>query len=134
MTPQTIFLRKECSLPDHLCLQQEAVDDSWVQVKEIGASALELMIRQTGWHFMHVQGSSSRISVGLTYDGVIHQALVSALKGIACRFNAAELESIHMSKYPGFHIARVTLQPRKIQQYTALDSVEKNGAPMMFAR
>jgi hypothetical protein len=134
MTPHTIFLRKECGLPDHLSLQQEAVDASWVQVMEIGASALDLVIRQAGWHFMCVQGSSSRTSVGSTHDGAVHKALVSALKGIACRFNAAELESIHMSKYPGFHIASVTLHPRKIQQYTALDSVKKSGAPMMLAR
>jgi hypothetical protein len=134
MTLHTMFLRKECSLPDHICLPQEAVGDSWVKVTEICASALDLMIRQAGWHFMYVQGSSSRTSVGLTYDGAIQQALLSALKGIASRFNAAELESVHMSKYPGFHIAKVTLQPRKIQHHTALDSVEKSGDRVMLAR
>jgi len=134
MTPHTIFLRKECTLPEHIYLQQEAVSDSWTQVTEIGASALDGIIRQAGWHFMCVQGFSSHTSVGSTHDGAIQKALICALKGIASRFNAAELESIHMSKYPGFHIAKVVLQPRKIQHHTALDGFEKSDTRMMLAR
>jgi hypothetical protein len=134
ITPHTIFLRRECRLPDYLSLPQASVDDDWVQVSEIGSSDLDVMIRQAGWHFMYLQGSSSHTSVRLTSDGAIHHALIGALRGIASRFNAAELESIHMIKYPGFHIAKIAVQPRRIQRHTSLDSVEESRAPMTLAR
>jgi hypothetical protein len=47
--------------------------------------------------------------------------LARALTGIARRFNAAELDSVLDTKYPGFHVVNVTLQPRQIQQRTSLD-------------
>ena len=47
-----------------------------------------------------------------------------ALKGVARRFNAAELIAVEASRFSGFHSANVTLQPRQIQQYTWLEIAE----------
>lgn len=92
-------------------------------VEEIAAPALDTMIRLAGWHFVCLQGAHSRSGVGLSLDDAIHQALARALQGLKMRFNAAELESVHLSSYGVFHIAQVTLQPRHIQQHTTLEMV-----------
>lgn len=42
-------------------------------------------------------------------------------KGIANQFNAVEVESVSVARYLHFHVATVTLQPRRIQQQTSLD-------------
>jgi hypothetical protein len=44
------------------------------------------------------------------------------------RFNAAELESLYVAKYPGFRVAKVTLHTRHIQQKTGLDSLKEIGS------
>jgi hypothetical protein len=51
--------------------------------------------------------------------------LSRALKGVADRFNAAELDSVRVAKYPGFYIATVTLQSRQIQENTSLNQVDE---------
>jgi hypothetical protein len=117
----SVFLRKRCILPDRLDPLQEPIGDNWTRVEELTSSILDRMIRQAGWHFMWMQGTCSRRGFGLTQESAADRALASALKGIARRFNAAELDSVLVTKYPGFHIAKVTLQPRQIQQHTSLD-------------
>jgi hypothetical protein len=90
-------------------------------VEETTAQVFDIMIRRAGWHFMWIQGACSRRGFGLTNEAATQRALEHALGGIAARFNAAELDSIHIARYPGFYVAKVTLQPRQIQQYTSLD-------------
>ena len=90
-------------------------------LEEIEAPGLDTMIRHAGWHFVSSQGHYSRSGVGLSRDEAIHQALVRALKGLKMRINAAELESVQVSSYPVFHIAKVTLQPRHVQRNTSLE-------------
>jgi hypothetical protein len=80
-----------------------------------------LMIRKAGWHFMWIQGSHSRIGYGATEETAIHRAATHALKEVTRRFNAAEIDSLRIRKYPGFYVAKVTMQPRQIQQDTSLD-------------
>jgi hypothetical protein len=132
--PHSVFLRSECTLPDQLGLSLEPVGNDWMLAEKIVAPDLDTMIRRAGWHFMYVQGTSSRTSVALTGNEAIHHALARALKGIASRFNAAELESIKTAKYAGFHLATVILQPRQIQHYTALDNVDKSRVRAALAR
>ena len=73
---------------------------------------------------MCVQSPYSRTGVGQTREEALHRALNRALKGLANRFNAAELESIQVSRFPLFHVATVTLQPRHIQRECSLLAAE----------
>jgi P2-related tail formation protein len=100
---------------------RESLDNGWAQVKDLDAPVLDTMIRQAGWHFMWIEGACARIGIGISRQNATRHALDRALDGIARRFNAAELESVEVSRYPGFHIATVILQPRQIQQQTSLD-------------
>lgn len=105
-------------------LRREKIADNWALVGELTSIAFDKMIRQAGWHFIFPPGSYSRTGVGQTSEEAIHQALNRALKGLTIRFNGAELESIHVTRFPLFHVATVTLQPRHIQQECALTASE----------
>ena len=78
------------------------------------------MIRQAGWHFIWVHGASAQRGFGKTRQSLTARALTHALKGVAQRFNAAELDSVRVAKYPGFYIAQVDVRPRQLQQDTSL--------------
>ncbi len=125
MKPHSVFLRKQCILPEPLDPLTEPVGENWTRVEEITAPVFDTMIRQKGWHFMPVDRPCTRKGFGLTEEGAARRALVRALKGVARRFNAAELIAVQVTKHLGFHIANVTLQPRQIQQYTWLEIAEE---------
>ncbi len=121
-------------MPAHFDLALQPCADNWMLVEEIEAPVLDTMIRHAGWHFVCLQGSYSRSGVGLSGDEAIHHALARTLKGLKMRFNAAELESVHVSTYPVFHIAKVTVQPRHIQQHTSLEIAVEDLARVVPAR
>jgi hypothetical protein len=116
----SVFLRKGCILPNPLDPLQEAIGNNWTIVEDLPALVFDTMIRQAGWHFMWLQGSCARRGFGITRQNATDRALAHALKGIAWRFNAAELDSVQVAKFPGFHIATVTVQPRQIQEQASL--------------
>ena len=122
--PHSVFLRKECILPERLDPLREPVGYNWTLVEEIAAPVLDTMIRQMGWHFEWVDRPCTGRGFGLTEEDAAQRALARALKGVARRVNAAELVSVQTTKYLGLHIANVTLQPRQIQQYTWLEIAE----------
>jgi len=130
----SVFLRKGCDMPGHFDMAQQPYADNWMLVEEIEAPLFDRMIRQAGWHFVCVQGYHSRRGIGLSRDEAIQSALVRALKGLRMRFNAAELESVQVSSYPVFHIAKITLQPRHIQQHTAFEMAVEGDARTALAR
>jgi hypothetical protein len=105
-----------------------------MRVEEIPASVFDTMIRQAGWHFMWILRPSARRGFGITQDAATRRALIRALRGVASRFNAAELDSVRVAKYPGFCIANVTLQSRQIQEHTSLDHVDERRPPMLAVR
>jgi len=117
----SVFLRNQCILPDRMDLLREPCGEDWMLADEITALEFYSLIRERGWHFMWVHGSCSRRGLGPTQEVATEHALARALKGVARRFNAAELVDVQATKVAGFHIARVTLEPRELEQYSSLD-------------
>jgi hypothetical protein len=103
-----------------------------MRVEEISAPAFDTIIRRAGWHFMWVLPACTRRGLGTTSEAATDRALTRALRGVPRRFNAAELDSIHVAKYPGFYIANVTLQSRQIQEHTSLEDIDLR-CPRPFA-
>lgn len=124
MRPHSVFLRKDCILPDHLEPLQEPVCDNWTMVQEIAAPVFDSVISQSGWNLVWINGASSRRGFGATQENATSRALARALEGVRQRFNAAELDSVQVTKYPGFYIAKVAVQPRQIQHDTSLEISE----------
>lgn len=75
-----------------------------------------------------------RRGLGTTRDDATHRAVGRALGMVTSQCNAAELDSIQVTKYPGFHVARVTIQPRQIQQHTSLGIPDKEHPEAVPAR
>lgn len=116
----SVFLRTGCVLPDTVNPVRKQFVRNWTLVEEIPALAFDSMIRKAGWHFMWLQESCSRRGFGVTEEMAIRRALSSALKGVSKRFNAAELDSVQITQYPGFQIVNVTVQTLQIQQHASL--------------
>ncbi len=129
MKPHSVFLRKECVLPERLDPLREPVGENWHLVEEITAPVFDTMIRRMGWCFMSVGRLCSRRGFGFTETDAAQRALAGALKHLARRYNAAELISVETTNSLGFHIAIVTLQPRLVQGHTWLDFPDK-GLPL----
>jgi hypothetical protein len=60
-----MFLRTGCMLPDGIDLTQEQFCEKWMSVEDTIAAALDVKIRNAGWHFIWLQGSYSRSSVSV---------------------------------------------------------------------
>lgn len=116
----SVFLRSGCVLPDRVHPSRKPVGAEWSVVEDVPALAFDTVIRRAGWHFMWLQDGSSRSAMGLTEEAAIRRALHRALKGVAKRFNAAELDSIQITQFPGFQIANVTVKTLQIQQGSSL--------------
>lgn len=125
MKQHSIFLRAGCLLPDGLDLIQEKFGETWSSAGDTVASALDLRIRRAGWHFMWLEGTYSRRGFGRTAKTAISKAITLALNEVQVRFNAAELGSISVSRYPGFQIAKVTIHARQVQQQASLGLVDE---------
>ena len=88
---------------------------------ETVATELDAAIRGVGWHFMWLADSYSSRALGRTAETAIHRALARTLPAVKGRFNAAELDSVHVASFAGFHIARVTVHARQIQRQASLN-------------
>jgi len=89
------------------------------------AAALDLKVRNAGWHFMWLEDVYARYGVGRTATSAIDKAITRALDRIKNRFNAAELDSVSVSKYLGFRVAKITLHSRQIQEHASLSLVDE---------
>jgi len=117
----SILLRDECVLPDRLDPLRKRVCDGWTLVEEIPAMVFDTMVRRFGWHFMWLKGSSARRGFGTSHEEAANRALIRALSGVPRRFNAAELDADQVKKYLGIYVAKVTVQPRHIQENASLE-------------
>ena len=134
MKQHSIFLRTGCLLPGGLDLMQHKFDNTWSSTGDTTASALDLKIRNAGWHFIWLVGTYSRYGFGRTAKTAISKATALALNEVKARFNAAELGSVSVATYPGFRIARVTIHTRQIQQQSSLGLVDEMSIRQFPAR
>jgi hypothetical protein len=72
------------------------------------STALDVTIRTAGWHFMWLDHTCSWRGFGLTEASTVTKAITRALNQVKSGFDAAELGSTKVSKYPGFRIAKIT--------------------------
>ena len=120
-----MFLRAGCILPPGMELIQTRFDQKWMLIENATAATLDARIRNAGWHFMFLQTAHSRHGIGRTAESATSKAMALALEQTDGRFNAAELGLVETTRYPGFHVARATLQTRQIQQSASLGLVDE---------
>jgi hypothetical protein len=122
ITERTMLLRGHVELPDSLNLVTEQFREGWNFVQSGDNHWLDKEIRQRGWHFMWIGEGSLRGGVGQTSQEAIAGALKRALRRVSECFNAAEVESIKLKKYPWFVLAKVKVYPYQIQQGAVLSA------------
>jgi hypothetical protein len=125
----TMLLRGRVKLPDSLNLVTEEFQEGWSFVQSGDTHWLDKEIRTRGWHFMWIGEGSRRSGVGQTSHEAIAGALKLALRRVSDRFNAAEVESIELKKYPWFVLAKVKVYPYQIQRDAVL-SVPEPAVPL----
>ena len=128
----TILLRGRVELPDNLNLATEEFREGWHFVQSGDTHRLDKEIRRRGWHFIWIGEGSRRSGVGQTSQEAIAGALKLALRGVSGCFNAAEVESIEVKKYPWFVLAKVKVYPYQIQQGSVLSSLDRT-VPLSIA-
>lgn len=133
MKLHSVFLRNDCVLPNPLNPLQTAFGEHWTIVEEIPAIVFDTMIRQAGWHFIWICGSISRRGYGRTPAGAVEQALNRVLGATSKQTNAAEFDSVHVVKHFGFHVAKVTVNRRRIQQHSVLEAGLKAQSKALHA-
>ena len=134
MKRHSVFLRNSCVLPDGLDPVRVPFGNRWMLVDEITAAVFDTMIRHAGWHSMWMPGSCSRRGFGLTPENATRRAVMRALRAVPRQFNAAELDTVQVSKYPGFCVVGATLHPREVQQHTGLEFAHEGQPQTVHAR
>ncbi|MGA7313680.1 MAG: hypothetical protein WBX22_06865 [Silvibacterium sp.] len=129
ITELTMLLRGHVELPDSLNLVTEHFQEGWSFVQSGDNHWLDQEIRRRDWHFIWIGEWSLRGGVGQTSQEAVAGALKLALRRVSERFNAAEVESIDIKKYPWFVLAKVRIYPYQIQRDAVL-SVPEPAVPM----
>jgi hypothetical protein len=111
-----ILLRARFELPDGLKLATDDFREGWQIVRTLNALRLKKKLRTCGWNFVRIGDEALKKSgVGDTSQEAIASALKLALRNITDRFDAVEVERIHLTEYPWFVLARVIVNPYQIQ-------------------
>ena len=120
MKLHSVFLRDDCVLPNSLNPLRRTFEARWTCVQDIPSPDFDTMIRQAGWHYIWMVGGSSRKGFARSPEKAIGKALIRALRAVSRQANAAEFDSVLVSRCPGFHIATVTVQHLRIQEHAVL--------------
>jgi hypothetical protein len=134
MKSGAMFLRTECMLPNGFDLRLEQFCETWMSVEDTMSTTLDERIQTAGWHFIWLEDAYCCSSVGLSEASAVAKAITRALNHVKSGFNAAELDSIKVSKWPGFRIAKITLHARQIQQQAYLSLIDEMTIRQLAAR
>jgi hypothetical protein len=120
-----VLLRERIELPVGFKLATEEFREGWNFVRSSNAKRLEKKIHTRGWNFIKIADGSLRSGVGDTSQEAIASALKLALRRVSENFNAAEVEHIELTQYPWFFLARVRVNPYRVQQEAMLSVLEE---------
>jgi hypothetical protein len=123
-----LLLRAQIKLPAGLKLATEEFREGWNFVGDRDTRLLEKKILKRGWEFIRNVDGWLRSGVGESPQIAIAGALKLALRHASSNFNAVEVSRIEWTQYPGFFLARVTVNPYCIQQRSLLPVLD-SGSP-----
>jgi hypothetical protein len=115
-----VLLRAQAELPIGFKMATEEFRDGWNRIRSGGAHRLERKVRTRGWNFIRIADGTLRSGVGETSQKAIASALKLALRRVDARSSAVEVERIELTQYPWFFLARVRVNPYRIQEAAVL--------------
>jgi hypothetical protein len=122
-----MLLRVQTELPVGLKLATVEFREGWSFVRPGDARRIEKKIQTRGWNFIKVADGLVHSGVGDTSQEAIAGALKLALRRVSEQINAAEVEQIELTKYPWFFLARVRINPYRIQPDAVLTLPEEEA-------
>jgi hypothetical protein len=111
-----LLLRERIELPVGLKLATEEFGEGWNLVKAKDARMFEKRVLRRGWKFIKMVDGWLRSGVGETPQSAIASALRLSLRHVSPHFNSVEVNHIEWTQYPWFYLARVMVNPYRIQQ------------------
>jgi hypothetical protein len=123
-----LLVRAQIKLPAGLKLVTEEFREGWGFVGTKDARLLETRILRRGWKFIKMVDGWLRSGLGETPQGAIANALHLALRHVSPHFNAVEVNHVEWTQYPWFFLARVMVNPYRIQQ-GAIQPVPDDALP-----
>ncbi len=131
---QNMLLRTRTELPEGLRMAVDEFYEGWDCVRALNASRMQKTILTRGWNFIKIADGALRSGVGDTSQEAIASALRITLRHVSTHFNAVEVEHIELTRYPWFFLARVRVNPYRIQQGSVLMVPDGDQAPPVKPR
>jgi len=128
----SLLLRAQVELPQGLRLATDEFREGWGFARSVDAHRLKRRILKRGWNFIKNDYGFLRSGVGDTAQEAISSALKLALRATNEHMNAVEVKHIHLTHYPWFFLARVGVDPYRIQQGAFL-SLPNDAAALPIA-
>lgn len=122
ITELTVLSRVTVTLPHNFRIATEDFQEGWNFVRSGDVHWLDKKVRKCGWHFLWIAEPSQRGGVGRTAQAAIAGALRLALRRVSPGFNVANVDSIELTQYPWFFVAKVRVYPCQIQQDALLQA------------
>ncbi len=129
-----MLLRVQAELPPHMRVATLDFGEGWNFLRAADSPLLKKRIQSRGWNFIKIDEGALRSGVGETSQQAIASALKLALRRVAEHFNAAEVKHIELTHYPWFVLARVRVNPYRIQQGDSLLARTTEPLPAIVSR
>jgi hypothetical protein len=128
ITEMNMLVRTDIELPDNLKLTTDEFREGWNFARLVDVRRMEKKIVTLGWSLTRMGDGLLRSGVGDTSHEAIASALKLTLRHVSAYFNAAEVGHIELTQYPWFFLARVRVDPFRIQQGAAIAMPEEARA------
>lgn len=120
ITERNILLRKQVELPVGLKLTTKEFSDEWIILHASKEQQFEKQIISCGWNLIKIADKLQHSGVGKSSQEATVNALRLTLLRVGEIFNAVEVEDIEMTQYPWFYLARVVINPCRVQHSASL--------------
>ncbi len=129
-----VMLRMQAEFPAGFKVAREKFLEGWMRMRSGGVVRLEKKVHVCGWNFLKIAEGAVKSGVGATSEEAIASALKLALRRVGPHSNAVEVEQIQLTQYPWFCLARVRVNPYRIQEGAALPAMAEVAPAPAAAR
>ena len=116
ITETNMLIRAKVLLPVGMKLTTQEFRGGWKLVGIRDSRLLEKKLLKKGWKFIKIVDGWLTSGVGETTQTAIASALNLALRHVSPHFNAVEVDRIEWTQYPWFFVAKVMVNPYRIQE------------------
>jgi hypothetical protein len=140
ISESNVLLRADVPLPAGFKVATDEFHQGWNRMRSGGAGRLDKKIKARGWSFTRAPGGTLRSGVGKTAQEAIGSALCQALAEMDQDSHAVEVGQMQVTSYPWFFVARVRVEPYRIQpvvvneQAMPATAVRSANAPGLYTQ